>query len=393
MINNNEFDQFLKDKFDAETITPKKSWKEFQQKLAPQSPKIIPFYQKTVFKWSGVAAACIILAGTYLAVQPEKEVHIVSNTPITHTPDTATNNVNVATTNTEAIAQPNTILPTPISNNSLAYRTNNTSQSTTIVKQTENVAAKPSIDDNITAEIVVKEAKQAPINQFEALQQLNQYYNTTATQQTSLTQRNKQQLGSLGISTGLTTGKNQNGLNIALNGVYNLNENVFIEGTLAYQNNNPNDVMHSTKIINQDIDMSNAMGKPQAFASPAISKDLEELHYVQFNPSVGYKFNDVISVSFGADVQNLVNQKNTEILTYNKELNTVEKIAKTDLGLTTKTEFKITKNLKTGLTVRNGINNLFKKNDGLNYVNRQYIQLQFRYNINLIKKNTVANYE
>lgn len=392
-MNNNEFDQFLKDKFDAETITPKKSWNDFQQKLAPQSTKIVPFYQKSVFKWSGAAAVCILLAGTYMINQPATEEQLITNKTSVGTPISTPQNSKTDVTNTEAITTSNTVTPIHTPNQPLAYHTSITQLPKTITVATETAQHNETTELEIAAETIVKEAKQAPINQFEALQQLNQYYNTTNSAATSITQRNKQEIGSFGVSTGLSTGKNQNGVNVALNGVYNINENLFVEGTLAYQNNNPNDVMHSTKIINQDIDMSNSMGKPQAFASPAISKNLEELHYVQFNPSVGYKFNDVISVSFGADVQNLVNQKNTEILTYNKELNTIEKIAKTDVGLTTKTEFRITKNIKTGLAVRNGINNLFKKSDGLNYVNRQYIQLQFKYNINLIKKQTVANHD
>ena len=98
----------------------------------------------------------------------------------------------------------------------------------------------------------------------------------------------------------------------------------------------------------------------------------------------------MLSVSFGADIQSLLNDPNQEILIYNKEVNAMDKVAKTDIGITSKTELQVTKNIKTGISFRNGINNLIKKNDGLNFVNRQYLQLHFRYNINFNNKQHTA---
>lgn len=389
-MNNNEFDQFLKDKLESEEIIPLKSWNDFQHKLKQEPPKVIPFYKKTAFKWSGAAAVCLLLAGSYLIQeQPSNAIAInETNTQNVVTASTAIDTIPIVKNNT--IEEP-AIKPTNYQQNTVAKAPSILDHSSIIIAENSEITQPVLNVESTTATDNIASVKQQN-DQYEALKQLNKYYNEDVSYTSQPETHIKQKIGSFGVSTGLSTGKNQNGINLALNGVYNINENVFIEGTIAYQNNNPNDIMYSTKIMNQDINLANSMGKAQTFASPAISKDLEELHYVQFNPSVGYNFNDVISVSFGADVQNLVNQQNTEILTYNKELNTVEKIAKTDIGLTTKTEFRVTKNLKTGLAVRNGINNLFKKQDGINYVNRQYIQLQFKYNINLVKKAPIASY-
>lgn len=391
MINNNEFDQFLKDKLESEELIPQKSWNDFQHKLKQDKPKIIPFYRKTAFIWSGAAAVCLLLAGSYILFEQPGTSITISDTIASNTVMTPTV-TDTTPTITKTIIEKTASEPIITKRNSLTQVKDITDKANINTTETSEIANPiPNKLENITTSDNVATVTQLN-DQYEALKQLNKYYNESVNYTSQTEKHLKQQIGSFGVSTGLTAGKNQNGINVALNGVYNINDNIFVEGTLAYQNNNPNDIMYSTKIVNQDINMANSMGKAQTFASPAISKDLEELHYVQFNPSIGYNFNKVISVSFGADVQNLVNQQNNEILTYNKEQNTVEKIAKTDIGLTTKTEFRVTKNIKTGLAVRNGINNLFKKQDGINYVNRQYIQLQFRYNINLIKKAPVASY-
>lgn len=382
-MNNQEFDQLLRDKFSDNSLPQSKNWEDFRRLLHEDSTKTIPFYKKTIFKWSGVAAACLIIG--------------ISTIPFFHT-----ENIDGLTVRlNKHLDYRNTSLPSfsemdqnDEGNISIVDKTSkkkqNEDQNNYIQKSKLPIEKLESDSDNLAiheydSDRIMDDSKRIE-KQQEAFSKLQQYTSITNTNENQI---RPAQLGSIGVSSGLSTGRNQNGVNLALNGVYNINDNLFIEGTIAYQNNKPNDIIHATKISsNSNIGIQN--GKAQAFASPAITNKLENLHYIQINPSVGYKLNKMLSVSFGADIQSLLNDPNQEILIYNKEVNAMDKVAKTDIGITSKTELQVTKNIKTGISFRNGINNLIKKNDGLNFVNRQYLQLHFRYNINFNNKQHTA---
>lgn len=382
-MNNQEFDQLLRDKFSDNSLPESKNWEDFRRLLQEEPIKTIPFYKKTIFKWSGVAAACLIIgiaAIPFFNSENVDGISVSSNKHLDYRISTFPSFPEIDHSIDETIS----IVEQASNKNLIEYQNTNIPKPILTIEKLESDSDKLAIHEYGSEQII--DNRNRTEKQQEAFSKLQQYTNITNTHENLI---RPTQLGSIGVSSGLSTGRNQNGVNLALNGVYNINDNLFIEGTIAYQNNKPNDIIHTTKISsNTNIGIQN--GKSQAFASPAITNKLENLHYIQINPSVGYKLNNALSVSFGADIQSLLNDPNQEILIYNKEVNAMDKVAKTDIGITSKTELQVTKNIKTGISFRNGINNLIKKNDGINFVNRQYLQLHFRYNINFNNKQHTA---
>jgi hypothetical protein len=96
------------------------------------------------------------------------------------------------------------------------------------------------------------------------------------------------------------------------------------------------------------------------------------------NPSFGYQIEDKVALSVGGDFQKMLNKKDEIVQPDN---NNTKIFPTMDIGLTTKSEFIISPNLQAGLVYREGLNNLFKSDAP--YVNRRYVQVQFKYNIPL----------
>src|SRR5690606_19355123 len=120
--------------------------------------------------------------------------------------------------------------------------------------------------------------------------------------------------------------------------------------------------------------------------SPAIANQTQQLYYIQYNPSVGYELDDFVLFSVGSDIQQLVNgEKGKESVIFNNNSGDTELVPKLDLGLTAKTEFSITPHINAGVIYREGINNLMSSNNntGMNYLNRRYVQVMFKYNLNI----------
>lgn len=154
----------------------------------------------------------------------------------------------------------------------------------------------------------------------------------------------------------------------------------FVDGTVAMMyNNNANNVA-----ANNGPSLDGGRGpaaKPASFnqtslASPAL-EPIQKLYYVQFNPSFGYQVEKHVALSVGGDFQQMLNRQE-EIV--KPESNNAKVFPGFDVGLTTKSEFSITPNIQAGLMYREGLNNLVK-NDGSRFVNRRYVQVQFKYNI------------
>lgn len=153
----------------------------------------------------------------------------------------------------------------------------------------------------------------------------------------------------------------------------------FVDGTVAmmYNNNASNVAVNNGPSLTDP----NTATRPASFnetplASPALDP-IQKLYYVQFNPSIGYQVEKHVALSVGGDFQQMLNKKE-EIV--QPQSNNSKLFPNFDVGLTTKSEFSITPNIQAGLMYREGLNNLLK-NDGSKYVNRRYVQVQFKYNI------------
>ncbi|HEY0297903.1 MAG TPA: hypothetical protein VGB84_01665, partial [Arachidicoccus sp.] len=92
----------------------------------------------------------------------------------------------------------------------------------------------------------------------------------------------------------------------------------------------------------------------------------------------GYQIEDKVALSVGGDFQQMVGNKDEVVQPQNDNTKIFPTL---DVGLTTKTEFSIMPNLQAGLVYREGLNNLIKGGDNGSYVNRRYLQVQFKYNI------------
>ena len=158
----------------------------------------------------------------------------------------------------------------------------------------------------------------------------------------------------------------------------------FVDGSVAMlYNNNANNVA-----INNGpplADNTNTAARPTAFnnettlASPALDP-IQKLYYVQFNPSIGYQLEKHVALSVGGDFQQILNSRGEQDEIVQPGTNSSKIFPNFDVGFTAKSEFSITPSIQAGLVYREGLNNMLK-NDGSKYVNRRYLQVQFKYNI------------
>ncbi len=188
---------------------------------------------------------------------------------------------------------------------------------------------------------------------------------------------------SVGINGGYNFGTLNSGYAVALTARTQITDDLFIGGSLGIAMNN----MQTTSSTALSVPVSNVKARPGAnnmnsINTPAVTNSTHQLAYVQFNPSVGYNITKNLTFSVGGDVQRLVNTKSDEVnVIFNAAQNQSAIIPKTDLGLTGKTEFRISKNLSTGLVYREGINNILSTSGDVGYLNRRYIQVQMSYTI------------
>lgn len=160
---------------------------------------------------------------------------------------------------------------------------------------------------------------------------------------------------------------------------------LFVDGSVAmlYNNNASNVAVNNGPPLADNT--SNTGAKPTAFnnetnlASPALDP-IQKLYYVQFNPSIGYQVEKHVALSVGGDFQQILNSRGEQDEIVQPGTNSAKVFPNFDVGLTAKTEFSITPSIQAGLVYREGLNNLLKS-DGARYVNRRYIQVQFKYNL------------
>ncbi len=183
---------------------------------------------------------------------------------------------------------------------------------------------------------------------------------------------------SISLGGGVNYGNLNTGYTVGIGARTKIAGNFFVDGTVAMMYNN-----NTTNVVNYNgaATMSKGMARPSASqlpASPAV-EPIQNLYYVQVNPSIGYQIDKNVALSVGSDFQQMLSRtdgaEKVQLAADNARI-----FPAFDVGLTTKSEFNITPNIQAGLMYREGLSNLLK-NDGNRYVNRRYFQVQFKYNI------------
>jgi len=185
---------------------------------------------------------------------------------------------------------------------------------------------------------------------------------------------------SVALGGGVNYGNLNTGYTAGVSVRHKVGSDFFVDGTVAmlYNNNASNVAANHGPPLQES---SNLAARPAAFsqtnlASPALDP-IQKLYYVQFNPSIGYQPEKHVALSIGGDFQQLLN-KSSEIV--QPESSNSRVLPNFDIGLTAKSEFAIAPNIQAGIIYREGLNNLLKSEGG-KYVNRRYVQVQFKYSL------------
>jgi hypothetical protein len=411
------FDELLRNKLQGEELEYKAEHWEQLALLLPVTQ--VPISDPINFtagnknkRWglaAGIAAAILLMVGTVFFFKQINNGPDESTQPSLVKKDSQPSNNNTTvqqnkvntttgTPQTPAIAQHGKVQQQPVSpvqqnavnnaqNNSLYNTINSVNQNIVSpqqpqqpqqIAQSNTVTPQPSIIDGsqpVIEKITITPAKENPIPESYT------YNNTTYASAfyEGNGKGNKNAKTSISVGGGVNYGNLNTGYSAGVSIRRKVAGDFFVDGTVAMMyNNNANNVA-----INNGPSLSdnNTAARPASFnetplASPALDP-IQKLYYVQFNPSIGYQLEKHVALSVGGDFQKMLN-KTEEIV--QPESNNSKLFPNLDVGLTAKSEFSITPSIQAGLMYREGLNNLIK-NDGSKYVNRRYIQVQFKYNI------------
>jgi hypothetical protein len=411
------FDELLRDKLQGDELEYKTEHWEQLALLLP--PTLVPVSNTETFiagnkkkRWgfaTGIAAAILLMIGTVFFFRQMNNGPDESNQPSLVKKDPKPNNTNTtvqqnntnAVTNTPqnpAVAQQSNVQPqmgSPVQQQSVKNSTPSNSFYNTINPVTPNIITPQQpqqppqqIAQNNTIQpqpAIIQES--APAEEKMAVQinkndvPENYTYNNTTYASAFYEgngKSNKSAKTSISLAGGVNYGNLNTGYSAGVSVRHKVSGDFFVDGTVAmmYNNNASNVAINNGPSLSDNTAARPASFNETPLASPALDP-IQKLYYVQFNPSIGYQLEKHVALSIGGDFQQMLNKKE-EIV--QPESNNSKLFPNFDVGLTTKSEFSITPNIQAGLLYREGLNNLLK-NDGSKYVNRRYIQVQFKYNI------------
>ncbi len=406
-MSNNEFDKLLLKKLREEEMEYKpESWERLSQLLPPEMPSIkadgnrkwlvltsaaavvamslaVFFFYKFVQNKPANDGKAALLAGQIIApVKPAPTEEMVLHNTTEYTPQPARGG------KTPSAAAHVTAYSLPTLATTRGSTANNLAASMNIAamrQKEQSVNSNAMIKENTGNDIVATPAQPPVTDKPEQNQQLFAHEASNlprVTYDNYLSQNKNAGQTSIGLGGGMSYGNMNAGYAIGVSARTKIAGDFFVDGTVAmlYNNNTSNTAVNNGPPLNDNSYKTAA--RPESFsqtvATPAISP-IQKLYYVQFNPSVGYQIDPNIAVSVGGDFQQMLN-KNEEIVL--QSANQAKILPNFDIGLTTKSEFSITPNIQAGLIYREGLNNLIK-NESIKYVNRRYIQVQFKYNLPL----------
>ncbi len=195
------------------------------------------------------------------------------------------------------------------------------------------------------------------------------------------------------LSGGLNQGNQNNGYAVGATVRRMINDNVFVEGAVAYANSTntqsklipgvatPTNNNTPLAPYDQNARLSGQPDNkplPKTTVPPPIQiNESYSLSYIQVAPSVGCKITKHITMAAGPDFQQALVDNRPALSTVDRNNQSVAPLF--DIGLVGRTEYKITKQIKAGLSYRKGINNVLTPMD--KYIDRDYLQVQVHYTI------------
>lgn len=421
-MENKEFDEFIKRIVDQEDIPyNESSWNRLSQLLhEKEDSNIVPFVaeSKKAKSWKnviGIAAAIALLLGATIVFTHYSSKNSQIQNPIlaehntsteNNTPQNIEDNSTAASEDSNNNSNSSALLKNPAiakketlqnkdaqsSSNQKTKFSSHTDEATNtfISKEITKVDAKESSKKNNadtdfanlpTEKFVTKDETQGKALQpsktesSHALTKVNSKY----FDELDLPSNRSKVVSTLSFGGGVNYSTLNTGYALSLGAKQKISKNLYFDGSVSvlYNNNVNNGGNFAGKGLNLKSKIS-----PN---SPGFSS-WKNVLYVQLNPSIGYQVIENLGLSVGGDIQQMLsNDNNFEKIQFTD--NGIKVFPIIDVGFTTKAEFDVGENIQTGIIYRQGVNNLFKSEDALPFINRRYIQVQFKYNLPIKRKN------
>jgi len=176
------------------------------------------------------------------------------------------------------------------------------------------------------------------------------------------------------------------GFTIGTSGKIMISKRVFLEGDLAFAGSsntqqtaslseNGFSGLFTTSVAARTTDAS-AQATPSALPySIKTGNQAFNMYYAQFTPKLGYNLTHRISVGFGPDFQQALQDNRPEAAVLAKYNYLVTPLF--DFGFVGKTEFSLTSKVRAAFYYRKGFNNFINPMD--KFIDRDYFQVQMKY--------------
>lgn len=408
-MSTNEFDRLIRDKFDnGEFEYNPKNWELLSRKLdhTDQTDIAAP---AGIIRWlpkAGMAAGIALVIGLsayFMNQAPSGNTPSVAGGPVTpahtNTPvttgsrpatGTATTQPGAVGISTAPVISTKPVTQSTVTSYSVAPAANTEKETGTVLPQQQNT------NDQLVHNTPPQNLPQKDAEQPEKKNILRQPVQPDFSENAYAGNdgyKKRNGASSFSLAGGMNYGSMKTGYSVGVSARTHLgNGNFYLEGDLAFVNSTANkaasvsdaqyDALNSNYSGAFQTGSANTGGNGGPAALAAVSAPvktvtqeqvLNNLYYLQFSPSVGYSIRKNVSVSLGADVQRLL-QNNSNETPVVLEADELKLIPQTDVGLTGKAEYGVTRRLKAGMMYREGVNSLIDNK----YISRRYVQVQLK---------------
>jgi hypothetical protein len=364
----NEFDELIKAKFDKnEFAYNPANWDLLSQQMKQlQQPR----KNNIVATWpalAGIAATvALIMVLPMLWQQANDEQPIVmeknaANTAPAVVAQKAEPPVEETNTNATTVPGKNKIVAIPLKKTAQKKTSVNTTQPIVANNNTETTNRQ---NQPVSANQKPKPALERPVN--------GKLYADINTPDVENKNRISKKV-TIDLVGGVNYNANVSGYTFGASANRKLGNKLYIEGNIAYVNNNINQGRADKALSAQNFEdrydtNPGTSGVKTSTPAPTV------LSYVQVTPVVGYQVSKRFNIGAGPDFQQMVNTGSALSQVYSTF----------DMGVLAKAEYGITKKLKAGIQYRNAVNKLLKTETtsfGTKTEERNYMQVQIKYSI------------
>lgn len=386
-MNNQAFDELIRKKLNVPKKAPSDMWERIEQKLDEQdaaktASKTIPFLYR------GIAAAALLAVAIttfFLWDNEEPSDQSPTFTNIQNSADAPTSQNNVAQQPLETAPQKfdrkynHTAFINLESKNNYAEKKDIKYSSQEQMDSNQAYVISPiiPIQNQIGNNHLPISTPETPIIKDNIAQNptwKHDYLKPFPNEQ-RITPETSQSMMTMGISGGYNIGSVSNGAAFAFNTRKQINDKIFVDGTLGLVMNNADANLAS---YNGNFFADQKMMKASnTKARPTTNQfgSANALYYIQINPSFGYNLTKKIDISAGPDYQQMISNTDADVIHFNAERLT-KKLPKHDFGITGKAEFSLSPNLKAGVSYREGVSALISNNNDIQ--NRRYMQVHLK---------------